>query len=884
MFEWKDVAGDQFFHTLAIDHRSGKKGKDMQSILKIPAIGLAFAALAAVPLAHADAKPAAPPAVAGDELSLADLLDIKLSTGSFLELDMSKSPISLTMIQRDKIRNAGSRNITELLETYVPGFQYSINKWNGYNWGMRGVMNDRNSKFIVLVNGHKMNTEARDGFIQELSLPGMDEVDHVEVLRGPAGLVYGSGAIAGIVNVVTRKGDENTAGVSGQLGSWGSLSNTERTFQGGFYKAPKDNLKYTMYASYSESEGQGQNKTKIYGADGWPYPAWEWNHDISNGLISNGSANSTPGSWKIGGTIDAGEFSLQARLTHQATNVGGWMLADLWPQTQKMDSMAFTTPANVWAWQDGRPLNSKTDNPYTSVDLNSKQAKSRAYVVDNIMAEGNWSHPFGQDVIKVKAAFDGNTNRTQVGNELGLEVNNQPGLMPGYIMETFGEKRYTLGGTYLLKRIPDLQLAAGYEFRLDDLGNDLEGQNFESFYGNATTNHYVITPTTYTNNALFVEGMYDVNSKLSLGFGGRWDGATRTYDDAGTFNGKLSAVYIPKQGHSIKAIVQTSSQNPTVDNYEPNRYYYDDFGKLYDYSFFQTGSLMRPGGTWVTIYYPTTPDKMHSLKPERTVSYELTSTHQFPLQGGKSVSFSPSVSYNTVQNLLAWDENVYLVRNTSDYQFVDMEFEAEFKSKTVDVGVNHAWQAPVSLDVKSLGQNMKSPSVDPAAAGWLDSNLVNGVYQYRPNPKAITTSSYYYNSVQSTVSRDGNNFLNLSPNLTKIYVDVRPAGFLSLHADAKIYWGYTGMSSLQDTLNTLGSKFDFLGISDNAMVKMNAGVGLNMPDQWTAHLYAYNLLAGESDSWTKRNQARVQNVYGFTTTNLYMVDNLELALKIEKTF
>lgn len=560
------------------------------------------------------------------------------------------------------------------------------------------------------------------------------------------------------------------------------------------------------------------------------------------------------------------------------------MIADLWPQTQKMDSMAFTTPSNVWAWQDGLPLNSTSDNPYTSVDLNSKQAKNREYIVDNIMTEANWSHPMGEDVIKLKAAFDGNTNRTQVGSALGLEVNNQPGLMPGYTMETFGEKRYTLGGTYLLKRIPNLQLAGGYEFRFDDLGDDLEGQNFESFYGNATTRHSVITASNYTNNALFMEGMYDLNSELSFGFGGRWDGSTRTYEDAGTLNGKVSAVYIPAQGHSVKAIVQSSSQNPTVDNYEPNRYYYDDFGKLYDYTFFQTGSLMRPGGTWVTIYYPTTPDKMHTLEPERSISFELTSTHQFQLPGDKSISFSPSASYNMVKNLLAWDENVYLVRNTSDYEFVNLEFESEFKSKMVDVGLNHAWQAPVSLDVKSLGQTMKSPSVDPSAAGWLDSTLVNGIYQYRPNPAAVTTSSYYYNSVQSTVSRDGDNFLNLAPNLTKIFVDVRPTKILTFHTDAKIYWGYTGMSTLQDTLNTLGSKFTFMGISDNAMFKVNAGVGLEMADQWSAHIYAYNILAGETNSWTKRNGARVQNVYGFTTTDLYMVDNLQLALKLEKKF
>jgi hypothetical protein len=81
-------------------------------------------------------------------LSLNDLLSLRLSTGSFLDLDLTNSPFSMTLIEKQQIESSGARNLSELLEIYVPGFQYMINKWNGIIWGMRGIANDRNSKFI----------------------------------------------------------------------------------------------------------------------------------------------------------------------------------------------------------------------------------------------------------------------------------------------------------------------------------------------------------------------------------------------------------------------------------------------------------------------------------------------------------------------------------------------------------------------------------------------------------------------------------------------------------------------------------------------------------------------------------------------------------------
>lgn len=191
-----------------------------------------------------------------DELSLGELLAVELSSGSFLELDYKKSPVSMTIITSEMIKYSGARNMSELLEIFVPGFQYMYNKWNGTLWGMRGVANDRHTKLIYLVNGHKMNAQARDGFQGEVVLGLLNDIERVEVLRGPAGVIYGSGAIAGIVNVVTKKTGNKNAQVN-----TGFTTPREAEIDVTLFGSPSDNQKVSFSAGYHKSKGTGLHKT-----------------------------------------------------------------------------------------------------------------------------------------------------------------------------------------------------------------------------------------------------------------------------------------------------------------------------------------------------------------------------------------------------------------------------------------------------------------------------------------------------------------------------------------------------------------------------------------------------------------------------------------------
>ena len=63
------------------------------------------------------------------DLSLSELLKVELSTGSFLELDLMNSPVSMTVIKKDQIRYSGARHLTELRDLCADSIYVQQMEW-----------------------------------------------------------------------------------------------------------------------------------------------------------------------------------------------------------------------------------------------------------------------------------------------------------------------------------------------------------------------------------------------------------------------------------------------------------------------------------------------------------------------------------------------------------------------------------------------------------------------------------------------------------------------------------------------------------------------------------------------------------------------------------
>ena len=76
-----------------------------------------------------------------------------------------------------------------------------MRKENGDALGFRGVISDRNEKTILLLNGKIMNEHTTFSAISERLISMLNDIKHFDVVRGPGSVIYGPGAIAGIIDI-----------------------------------------------------------------------------------------------------------------------------------------------------------------------------------------------------------------------------------------------------------------------------------------------------------------------------------------------------------------------------------------------------------------------------------------------------------------------------------------------------------------------------------------------------------------------------------------------------------------------------------------------------------------------------------------------------------
>jgi outer membrane receptor for ferrienterochelin and colicin len=183
-------------------------------------------------------------------LTFEELMNVKVSIGTLTGIERSKLPLSLTTITKDDILSSPHRNLLDLLEVYVPGATY-VNHWLGPRIGVRGVMSDRNHSYLLLVNGENLNLQASDGPVFEIQNKDISDIEKIEITRGPGSVIYGPGAIGGVISITTKNAktaDKAHIGVKRDF--------TYRyTTLNGSYSITKNDFSAYLFGSISKSRG-----------------------------------------------------------------------------------------------------------------------------------------------------------------------------------------------------------------------------------------------------------------------------------------------------------------------------------------------------------------------------------------------------------------------------------------------------------------------------------------------------------------------------------------------------------------------------------------------------------------------------------------------------
>ncbi len=184
------------------------------------------------------------------ELSLEELMNESVTSVSKKETKLKESPAAVAVITQEDIRRSGLTSIPELLRT-VPGLD--VARINGNQWAIssRGFNNQYANKLLVLVDGRAVYTPTFGGVFWNAQDVVLEDVDRIEVIRGPGATLWGANAVNGVINITTRSAKETQGGmVSTSFGTEGQPSTTVR--YGGQLAT---NLFYRAYVKYFNREG-----------------------------------------------------------------------------------------------------------------------------------------------------------------------------------------------------------------------------------------------------------------------------------------------------------------------------------------------------------------------------------------------------------------------------------------------------------------------------------------------------------------------------------------------------------------------------------------------------------------------------------------------------
>src|ERR1700678_1377614 len=140
------------------------------------------------------------------QASLEDLMDITVTSVSRKEQKLSKTAAAVFVINQEDIRRSGATNIPDPLRT-VPGVDVAQIDANTWAISIRGFNDRYANKVLVLVDGRTVYTPTTSGVNwDQLDVP-LEDIDRIEVTRGPGGTVWGANAVNGVINILTKSAD-----------------------------------------------------------------------------------------------------------------------------------------------------------------------------------------------------------------------------------------------------------------------------------------------------------------------------------------------------------------------------------------------------------------------------------------------------------------------------------------------------------------------------------------------------------------------------------------------------------------------------------------------------------------------------------------------------
>ena len=223
------------------------------------------------------------------QLSLEELANIEVITTSKEPALLRQTPAAAYVLTQDDIRRSGATSIPEILRL-VPGVEVARIDSNKWAVGIRGFGTRLSKSLLVLIDGRSVYTTLFAGVYWDARDTLLEDVDRIEVIRGPGGTIWGPNAVNGVINIITRSA-RDTQGVLASV----SAGNVDRAMGAFRYGGSSGGLAYRAY-------GKAFSRGPEFHFDGNEFDDW-WKAQAGFRLDANGDGDT----WSLQGDIYRGD-------------------------------------------------------------------------------------------------------------------------------------------------------------------------------------------------------------------------------------------------------------------------------------------------------------------------------------------------------------------------------------------------------------------------------------------------------------------------------------------------------------------------------------------------------------------------------------------------
>lgn len=189
-------------------------------------------------------------------LSLNELSDIEVTSVSKRSEKASEAPAAVFVITGEDIRRAGATSIPEALRM-APGLSVARSGQSQWAISARGFNDQFANKLLVLMDGRSVYTPLFSGVNWDAQDTMVEDIERIEVIRGPGATLWGANAVNGVINIITKKAKDTQGALL--VGALGDYESGVRGRFGGMTASGQTH--YRSYAKYNSTDDSELSST-----------------------------------------------------------------------------------------------------------------------------------------------------------------------------------------------------------------------------------------------------------------------------------------------------------------------------------------------------------------------------------------------------------------------------------------------------------------------------------------------------------------------------------------------------------------------------------------------------------------------------------------------